>query len=60
MEKTIFEKMLDQDTREEFIQYKENALTRDPELLDALKDYLRGEECTKDISRLLAGEYFYR
>lgn len=55
----IFEKMLDMNTREEYIRYKENAIGQDPYFLEELVKYLRSEDCTNDIRRLMNGEYFF-
>lgn len=55
----ILTKMLDTNVREEYLDYKRNALGYDPEFLEQFEAYLKSEECMDDISRMINGEYFF-
>ena len=48
----------DKQIREEFIAYRENQIGKNPFFWDQFVAYLRSDDCSKDIRRLMDGEYF--
>ena len=54
----VFEEMLDSAVRERFLAYKNNSVSCLNEELEAMRTYLLSEQCTDDIQRLMAGNYF--
>ena len=54
----IFEKMLDDAVREDFLAYKRRSISCSNEELEIMKAYLLSERYADDIKRLMAGEFF--
>ena len=55
----VFEEMLDMEVREKFLAYKDDSISCTPEEVDALRSYLLSDQCTADILRLKAGDYYF-
>ena len=55
----IFDLMLDQSTREAFIEKKGLHVRGTNKEYEALKEYIFSDECTNDIIRLRNGDYFF-
>ena len=55
---TVFEKMLEDKTRQAFLERKRASYTITEEELELLKAYILSEACTADIRRLNTGDYF--
>ena len=56
---TTFEKMLENDRKNAFIERKETSLNTSEEEILELKKYIFSEECDADIRRLMDGDFFF-
>ena len=56
---TVFEKMNTPETKEEFLSRKEGSYSVSEEELSLLQEYIRSDECTRDIQRLIDGDFFF-
>ena len=55
----VFEEMLDLKVRERFLAYKNESISCKPEDAAAMRNYLLSDQCTADILRLKAGDYYF-
>ena len=55
----VFEKAKDPGVREAFIASRARKMIYEPEAYEELQSYILSDECTKDIDRLIEGDYFF-
>ena len=56
---TVFEKMLDPSVRQAFLFHRQEKQLVSEEAVQALSEYILSCECTEDILRLKAGDFFF-
>lgn len=54
----IFQIMLQNETRERFVDYRENAFGETKKAKKEIREYIFSENCTNDIERLSVGDFF--